>query len=397
MKICAYVQDKYAKQTYANECMDTRQFVGLRVIIDCIERAGYQVDYAGIATVHQYDVVLVSITSDCDWWPYVMDRIKWRKGNYKVIIGGAGVLHITPFIPFGDYFVLGRGENVIQGLIKAIDAGDEYEGPSIVNAKTFKMSDCLFGGIEDKELAMLDLVQGKEIDFAHLRTTAIDGLSERIRKMVNKPITREIMVEFFETMIGSGAKPHMLKIYNIVGYPTETIEDWEEYRETIRQADLEAGGQSEKRWWVVLHSTPFRPMPATPLACCKMSKTNYRGRVSRALGNGLPNGKIYDGNNLYTTESMWTESLPTVMLSAIAHRGEEYDTENIIRLCSAKKFWGASVVQKEATLSKYFNMDKLFGEFTPETLPSRYLRTYAKVENMWGKTCKEDSGNAQGA
>lgn len=352
MKICAYVQDKYAKQTYANECMDTRQFVGLRVIIDCIERAGYQVDYAGIATVHQYDVVLVSITSDCDWWPYVMDRIKWRKGNYKVIIGGAGVLHITPFIPFGDYFVLGRGENVIEGLIKTIDAGDEYEGPSIVNAKTFspdntyeiaqvdqtyqysiklsetrqftegaigcnhkclfcgytwqrkfisnisdsyKMSDCLFGGIEDKELAMLDLVQGKEIDFAHLRTTAIDGLSERIRKMVNKPITRGIMVEFFKAMIGSGAKPHMLKIYNIVGYPTETIEDWEEYRETIKQADLEAGGQNEKRWWVVLHSTPFRPMPATPLACCKMSKTNYRGRISRALGNGLPNGKYMMG------------------------------------------------------------------------------------------------------
>ena len=60
MRICAYVQEAYAKANYKNECMETRQFVGLRVIIDCLERAGYTVDYAGIATVHQYDIVLVS-------------------------------------------------------------------------------------------------------------------------------------------------------------------------------------------------------------------------------------------------------------------------------------------------------------------------------------------------
>ena len=44
MKICAYVQESYAKANYKNECMDTRQFVGLRVIIDCLERAGIIVD-----------------------------------------------------------------------------------------------------------------------------------------------------------------------------------------------------------------------------------------------------------------------------------------------------------------------------------------------------------------
>ena len=51
-KICAYVQNAYAKQTYSNECMDTRAFVGLRVVIDSLERAGLKVEYAGRATVH---------------------------------------------------------------------------------------------------------------------------------------------------------------------------------------------------------------------------------------------------------------------------------------------------------------------------------------------------------
>ena len=31
-------------------------------------------------------------------------------------------------------------------------------------------------------------------------------------------------------------------------------------------------------------------------------------------------------------------------------------------------------------------MDRLFGAFTPDTLPSRYLRTYCSVERMWGQT-----------
>lgn len=32
-----------------------------------------------------------------------------------------------------------------------------------------------------------------------------------------------------------------------------------------------------------------------------------------------------------------------------------------------------------------------FGVFAPETLPSRYLRTYAAIEKMWGNTPLERS------
>ena len=74
------------------------------------------------------------------------------------------------------------------------------------------------------------------------------------------------------------------------------------------------------------------------------------------------------------------------MLSAIAHRGSVADAENIAKLCATKKFWSASSAVKELTLEKYFDMDKLFGAFTPETLPSRYLRTYLPVEKGWGRT-----------
>ena len=221
--------------------------------------------------------------------------------------------------------------------------------------------------------------------FSHLRTTAIDGFSERLRVGVNKPITRRIIHNFLIAMINAPVKPHQLKFYNICGYPTETDDDWMEFLDELRLAD-EATEAKDKQWSIVLHSTPFRAMPATPMACAPMSKRNYRGLIGSKLGNGLKGNLIYQGKNLWAVESMGTDSLSTVMLSAIAHRGSVADAENIAKLCATKKFWSASSAVKELTLEKYFDMDKLFGAFTPETLPSRYLRTYLPVEKGWGRT-----------
>lgn len=442
MKICAYVQEQYAKATYQNECLDTRQFVGLRVVIDCLERAGYTVEYAGIATVHTYDVVLVSLTSDCDWWSYIAERLRWRKGNYKVLIGGAGVLHVEPFLPWFYAVMLGRGEDTIVPLVNGIRDGNRYhrdsilyadefdrdgiwhieqtsvpyphpirlsanrdfvEGPIGCNHKclfcgytwqrrfvspynTYRMADSLFGDIADKERAMLDLDRDRDsIDFSHLRTTAIDGFSERIRCGVNKRITRDIMHRFLVAMLTSSAAPHQLKFYNICGYPSETEADWFEFLDELRRADM-ACGKLSKQWSVVLHSTPFRSMPATPMACAPMAKRNFRGVIGKLLGPDLKGNLIYQGRSLWAVESMGTDSLSTVMLSAIAHRGSSDDCEAIARLCATRKFWTASSAEKEATLCRYFDMDRLFGAFTPDTLPSRYLRTYCNVERMWGKT-----------
>lgn len=440
-KICAYVQEAYSKQNYNKECMDTRQFVGLRVIIDVLERAGYTVDYAGSATVHNYDYVLVSLTSDCDWWTYISERQRWRKGNYKVIVGGAGVLHITPFLPFADIVIWGRGEDVITDIIAGVNIPDsavetKHFSPDnlyyIAQAKTayphairltdkrdfregaigcnhkclycgytwqrrflsansyYAMSDSLFGGIEDKERALLDMSKDySRINFAKLRTTAIDGLSERLRLMVKKNITNALLTEFFSAMCDAvryrGVKPHQIKLYNIVGYPTETDEDMREFTRVLAEADG-LGTQLSKQWSLVLHSTPFRAMPATPMACEPMAYREYRGEIAKTLRDRLYKGNIfYQGRNFWAVESMGTDSLPTVILSAIAHRGDERDTEAITRLCATPKFWSANGATRRATLEKYFDIDKLFGAYTAQTLPSRYLRTYAKIENWWTK------------
>lgn len=440
MKICAYVNDRYAKQSYKRECFDTRRFVGLRVIIDCLERAGYAVDYAGSCSVHEYDVVLVSVTADCDWWEFIRERLTWRRGDYKIVVGGAGVLHVSPFMPFIYAAIFGRGEDIIVPLVDGVASGERYECESVAYSDTFSEDDiyrvaqarcpyphelsvngrpyvertigcnhsCLFcgytwqrrfdspyevykmddpfGGIADKERALLDMMGAPGgIDFAHLRTTAIDGFSERLRYGVGKRISRETLLEFVGRMLRYEGKPHQLKLYNILGYPTETEDDWEELLDVMREADDDAPAR-ERQWSIVLHCTPFRAMPATPMACAPMSKRNYRGAVGRTLGAGLRGNLIYQGRSLWAVESMGTDSLSAVMLSAIAHRGSRDDAEGVARLCRSRKFWQASAATRELTLSRYFDMDGLFSAFTPETLPSRYLRTFRPVERAWGKT-----------
>ena len=442
MRIGTYILSKYAKQTYKKECFNVRTNAGIAVVIDILRKAGYEVEWCSSANVHKYDVVLFSMTSDCDWWEFIAERIKWAKGNYKVVVGGAGVLNVRPFLPYVDYFVLGRAENVIDKLIIALDKYGEYESENIINSKTFDVGKtyyinqveeiypheillengqkyrediigcnhrCLFCGYtwqrkncgpkvfaysglwhgsEDRERAILDINNGVPIDYVKLRTTAIDGMSERLRFMVNKRISRDTLREFLGNMARC-EKPHQLKIYNIVGYPTETADDWREFVEDISIVDREMQKQ-EKQTCLLLHSTPFRAMPATPMATAPMSYKNYRGKIGGMLGKGMKGNIFYQGNAMWAVESMATDSLSTVIKSAIVWRGTESDSDMFAKIAASKKFNSASADVKQATLEKYFDVGRLFGRYTLDDLPTKYPATYAdykkaitKVEEQW--------------
>ena len=444
MKICAYVQEAYAKKTYKNECMDTRQFVGLRIVINELEKAGYQVEYAGMATVHQYDVVLVSLTAQCDWYSFIAERIKWEKGNYKVAVGGAGVLNVEPFLDHFDVAMLGRGENLIVPVVSHLLAGDKYRHESVIYAEDFSedgnwkinqaessYSDkiqlykgepwiegkigcnhrCLFcsytwsrkqnfegafawdakGGTLDmsqRECALLDYESGAvSVDWKMLRTTAIDGWSEGLRFGVGKKIKNDTLIRFIRDMYHSDATPHMIRLFNIIGYPTETVEDWFELVDVFRKADQEEIiTPNGNHWHISIQNNHFLPYPATPMACAPMKIENYRGTIRRMMGISLPKCRIYDGKNVVLSVSETVESLPTVILNAIALRGTRKEAENIRKISANRKFWSAKTDVKQATLEKYFDLHRLCGAFNPAELPTRWLHTWANVEKAYGKT-----------
>ena len=398
MKICAYVQKAYAKQTYKNECMDTRQFVGLRVVIDCLERAGYTVEYAGMDTVHKYDVVLVSITAFCDWWTFLAERLQWQKGNYNVFVGGAGCLHVEPFLPWVDAFMLGRGEDLIVPLIRETENGARFESESVIYSDTFSSDEKYF----IKQAARryphpIQLYKGApwvegqsgqyKVNWNLIRTTAVDGSSQRLRYGVGKKIDDAVIIDFLVDASRSGATPRIVRIFNIVGYPTETVDDYAELVEVFRKADEKCNVHANGKKWVYgLQNNHFIPYPATPMACAPFSLRDYRNSMIKYLKRDLPKRRLYSGKNLDLVEGQLEEGLSTVLLNVIVARAQSSDWESIQKIAASKKFWRCTDYVKVATLNKYFDLGKICGVFDESTLPSRYLHTYAKVEKLYGKT-----------
>ena len=440
MDICAYVMDAYAKQTYATESHDVRAWPGFEVVLDAARRAGFEYKYAGRATVHEYDVVLISITSDCDWWPLLSEIATWRR-RPLVIAGGAGVMNVRPFLRWVDCFVLGRGEELLPAILEAHKDGGRFESESVIWSDSFSMetvykiaqvdapypytvtmtngkpftersvgcpNKCLFCGYTwqrkyygdggfaagadsmaqgNRERTIIELLK---IDPKHwqdeapLRIVGLDGMSERLRMQANKRITRKMFREFLRGL-SVIEKPHQVKLYCIVGYPNETREDWHEFTDDIKIVS-DSCGKKEKQWSLLSHFTPFRAMPSTPSATWPMSYQNYRGKIARELKDPRMKGNVfYQDNGFWVVEGMGTESLPTVIQSAICHRGTESDADNVMTIARARRYWSANSISKQATLEKMFDVATLFGAFTWENLPTRNILGYVeqrKVEKM---------------
>jgi hypothetical protein len=169
-----------------------------------------------------------------------------------------------------------------------------------------------------------------------------------------------------------------------VGRTTAWEADWFEFLEDLTAAD-EGWTKIDPQWGIEVHSTPFRPIPATPCACWPMSHVSYRGRIVKVLSQGKHreyHGIFYRGNRFWAAESRGTESLPTVILDALVLRGVEDDSETIARVASSAKFRGASMAHRTAILEQHVDVGRLFGAYTWETLPTRYLAAYTPADNL---------------
>lgn len=433
-QVAVYVQKRYAKPAYAIESYNARAWPGLEMIIDAVRRGGIDVVHCGADTVSKYKVVLVSITSACDWFPFVKERLKWPKtAKPVVIVAGAGVANIRPFLRWADIFYFGRAEQDIASLVRATLIGERFDSPHVAYSADFKpekryefnkgqvpyphtvtlsngkkwgelsygcQRKCLFcgytwhrnhvGGLQneagagdvlwassgEKTMFELDLADADTWGFPRLRILGLDGFSERLRRMVNKPITSDMLTKVISALGRAKAKPNRLKFYNIVGYPTETTDDWRELKEDIRRGDSVFETGIHPSWGLEIHCTPFRAMPGTPLALWPMAYENFRGKIANVLADGdckHHKSVFLIGKRCWVCESTGTESLGSVMPDVLALRGTEDDSELVARLSSFTKFWSGPLAFKIAVIEKHFDIPRLMGTLTWDTLPTRYL------------------------
>jgi len=446
LQIAAYVQDSYAKSAYKTESYDVRVWPGLEMIRDALQRAGHVCGYCSAPTVADFDVVLVSIVSAYDWYSFVAERVSWPKGDYKTIIGGPGVDNVLPFLEYGDVFVFGRGEDLIVPLVEAIAAGDQLDDPAIcyshdfdpdgqyqyrqaerpypytyqlANGKPYREiaigcdRKCLFcqyswtrrnmGGAqkfassrtatvasaEESTIFELDLDRPDSWPGSSM-LIGCDGLSERLRRMVNKPISRDMLVALFAGTLRRTAPLYKIRVMNIIGYPTETLDDWHEMRstwESVFDSFVEYKGDPmhDASTRIDITHTPFKPMPCTPAAVWPARYEDYRESAITRLqaahcALGTFKRRLFNSDTVTVSSAFGPEGLSTITLWLLAVRGELRDASLFRQLSTSRAFWSSSGNVRRATLEKYLDIDRLFGVYTWSTLPTRYLHTYIKRE-----------------
>ena len=431
-EIACYVPAHEVKGSYAHDCFDTRMYPGLMMCRDALIRAGYDVDYCSAATVSRYRLVLISLTSDCDLWQFIRERQAWEGGEYKVAVGGPGVLNPQVLLGLCDYISLGRGERTVVELAEAVLGGHVLHGGSVIHTPDYSEGEeyrlaqasepypyeiglgrkrwreenigcnhkCLFcgytwhrahvGGVyrtdslfnsTDNERAMLDLARTGFADMEHLRITAIDGSSERLRRMVNKPIPDSSVSELVRAM--GRVKPRQVKVYNIVGMPTESREDWTAFIDAIRDGDRDCG-EKYPQASVLLHNTPFRAMPCTPMACAPMTYRDYRGMFG-ATDPSLKGNVFFKGRGTFAVEGMGCDSLASTSMSCMVWRGDRRTASAIVRLALHRGFNSASGRVKLATIESVCDIRGLFEAKDPSDLPASNVRTYARVERLYDR------------
>ena len=419
---------KGQKYSHPAACHDELLWIGAEVLRDTLSRNGVDVGYTGPATVNRNKVILVSITAAREWWQFIRERVRWPDGKYTVIVGGAGLTNIEPFLPYFDCAVWGRAESFICEVVgQAIDGkryrnanlcwADEYDPGAtyrfsqaesvyprtlVVGGKSkrkqkwieraigcrSKCAFCLYSWTHNPVIPAGESGQFNTIcregtfwtiDYADPpRVTAIDGVSERIRLTIGKPITNEMLTEGLARLSSESPYRGRIKLFNIVRYPSEKQDDYRELAECFNRADGDLP-RGRKALGVELSNTPLIPEPCTPLACAEVCANQYaQGHIAALLRQysehpGQTKYNYFSGQRLWAIETGGTPSLASIVLEVIALRAKREDAELIRRIACSTRFWNAPRPRQWVTLRAEAQAERFCRRYYWDELPTANL------------------------
>lgn len=183
----------------------------------------------------------------------------------------AGYIYRPPRLWLGEA-VLAAVEERPQGVARVGMLGMEMAHPSTLDALAshLQTSNCSLSfsslradHISDSLLSLLAASNLKSVAIAP------DGSSERLRRVINKGLCEEDLVAAAVRLAGAGI--YHLKLYIMIGLPTETNEDLAELADLIQriQTELLAIGRERGRLTeLTLSVNSFVPKPWTPFQYC---------------------------------------------------------------------------------------------------------------------------------
>jgi radical SAM superfamily enzyme YgiQ (UPF0313 family) len=170
------------------------------------------------------------------------------------------------------------------------------------------LSSLRLDALDDEQVAMLRASKHRTIALAP------EAGSQRLRDLINKGFDEEQILAAVKKL-SEGGIPN-LKLYFLIGLPTETAEDIEEIlalTARIRGVWLEAGRQRGALGRLLLSVNPFIPKPFTPLQWAPMATEKALQEKVRRLRAGI--------SRLANTE-LAVEPLRAALLQAFLARGD---------------------------------------------------------------------------
>jgi len=119
-------------------------------------------------------------------------------------------------------------------------------------------------------------------------TIAPDAGSNRLRKVINKGITEEDVLSAAETLVESGILN--LKLYFMIGLPTETMDDVEEITvlcKKIKHTFLKSSRLKKRIGEITVSLNSFVPKPFTPFQWCGMDDVSTLKKKIKKVKTGL--------------------------------------------------------------------------------------------------------------
>lgn len=358
----------------SNASFDNKKYYGLKAILAELQNDKYVVSYISEFNINNYDYVLIPIISYYDAMCYIKE-IYGKKYNAKIIVGGPYVMNYHTFVN-AYAVVLGRCENMIEGIFEGesftnviypenlrdayeigeikrfLCIGDRNENAVGCKAKCFfcqyawknKYKSLNENGYNSAYSQYEDYIQNLNADKNGRYVTAIDGLTEQTRLVVNKRITdEEILSKLNE--IHSNDIAGMLKIYNIIAYPWESTVNFNDLINIVKKAD---SGRNKNKLTIYMTHTHFIPKLMTPLEDYTVNIMDARKFI---INNPIP----YKGKYFKLANNISVTSTCSAIEEYIVDRADDEETIfNVKKILCSNKYISLDSRTKITVCKKYF-------------------------------------------
>jgi len=189
-----------------------------------------------------------------------------------------------------------------------------------------------------------ELTQAMRHSGVKTATIAPDAGSERMRRVINKGLTEADILNATEMLVKDGILN--LKLYFMVGLPTETTDDVEaiaDLSEKIKAVFLQASRPNRRMGEIAVSLNAFTPKPFTPFQWAPMDSTRLlKTKISRIRKRLQPMHNV----------RLQVNSLRQAYLQALLSRGDRRVSDML--LLARKNRWNWPKTMKEAPLHPDF-------------------------------------------